>query len=55
LSREGVELQTRAALAAGATPDEVLDIFRLITSMSIHAMVFALPIINELAPAGATT
>lgn len=50
LSREGVEQQVRAALAAGASAQEVLDVFRLITGMSIHAMVFALPIINELAP-----
>lgn len=55
LSREGIALQARAALAAGATTDEILDVLRLITSMSIHAMVFALPIINELAPAGAAT
>jgi alkylhydroperoxidase/carboxymuconolactone decarboxylase family protein YurZ len=54
LSREGVERQVRAALAAGASSQEVLDVFRLITSMSIHAMVFALPIINELAPERAT-
>jgi alkylhydroperoxidase/carboxymuconolactone decarboxylase family protein YurZ len=54
LSREGVERQVRAALAAGASSQEVLDVFRLITIMSIHAMVFALPIINELAPEGAT-
>jgi alkylhydroperoxidase/carboxymuconolactone decarboxylase family protein YurZ len=53
LNREGVERQVRAALAAGASSQEVLDVFRLITSMSIHAMVFALPIINELAPARA--
>jgi alkylhydroperoxidase/carboxymuconolactone decarboxylase family protein YurZ len=53
LSREGVERQVRAALAAGASSQEVLDVFRLITSMGIHAMVFALPIINELAPEAA--
>jgi len=52
MSREGVERQVRAALSAGASPQEVLDVLRLITSMSIHAMVFALPIINELAPEG---
>lgn len=50
LSPQGVHRQVTAALAAGATRQEVLDVLRLITSMSIHAMVFALPIINELAP-----
>jgi len=50
LSPEGVDRQVRAALAAGASAREVLDVLRLIASMSIHAMVFALPIINDLAP-----
>lgn len=50
LNPQGVDRQIRAALAAGASSQEVLDVLRLITSMSIHAMVFALPIINDLAP-----
>lgn len=52
LNPQGVQRQVGAALAAGASGQEVLDVLRLITSMSIHAMVFALPIINELAPEG---
>jgi len=48
LNAAGVRHHAGAALAHGATIEEVLDVGRLISSMGIHAMVFALPIINEL-------
>ncbi|MDI4655316.1 carboxymuconolactone decarboxylase family protein [Xanthobacter autotrophicus] len=49
LNPAGIRLHAGAAITHGATIDEVLDIGRLISSMGIHAMVFALPIITELA------
>jgi alkylhydroperoxidase/carboxymuconolactone decarboxylase family protein YurZ len=49
LNQAGVRQHVAAALAHGASVDEVLDIGRLISSMGIHAMVFALPIITHLA------
>lgn len=48
LNAAGVRDHARAAIAHGASVEEVLDVGRLISSMGIHAMVFALPIINEL-------
>ena len=48
LNPDGVRQHARAALAHGASVEEVLDVGRLISSMGIHAMVFALPIITEL-------
>jgi len=48
LNATGARLHARAAMAHGATADEVLDVARLVSSMGIHAMVFALPVINEL-------
>jgi alkylhydroperoxidase/carboxymuconolactone decarboxylase family protein YurZ len=48
LNSAGVRHHAHAALAHGASVDEVLDVGRLISSMGIHAMVFALPIINDL-------
>lgn len=48
LNAAGVRHHARAAIAHGASAEEVLDVGRLISSMGIHAMVFALPIINEL-------
>ncbi len=48
LNATGARLHARAALMHGATVDEVLDVARLVSSMGIHAMVFALPVINEL-------
>lgn len=48
LNAAGVRHHARAAIAAGASVEEVLDVGRLISSMGIHAMVFALPIINDL-------
>jgi alkylhydroperoxidase/carboxymuconolactone decarboxylase family protein YurZ len=49
LNAAGVRQHAAAALAHGASVDEVLDIGRLISSMGIHAMVFALPVITDLA------
>ncbi|MDR3516632.1 MAG: carboxymuconolactone decarboxylase family protein [Azospirillaceae bacterium] len=48
LNPAGIRQHAGAAIAHGATVDEVLDIGRLISSMGIHAMVFALPVINDL-------
>ncbi|NMN05937.1 MULTISPECIES: carboxymuconolactone decarboxylase family protein [unclassified Novosphingobium] len=48
LNAAGVGQHAHAALAHGASHDEVLDVARLVSSMGIHAMVFALPLINEL-------
>ena len=48
LDSTGARLHARAALAHGASVEEVLDVARLVASMGIHAMVFALPVINEL-------
>lgn len=48
LNAAGVRHHARAAIAHGASVEEVLDVGRLISSMGIHAMVFALPIINDL-------
>jgi len=52
LNPAGVRQHAAAALAHGASADEVLDIGRLISSMGIHAMVFALPVITELVAKG---
>jgi len=52
LNPEGVRQHAAAALAHGASADEVLDIGRLISSMGIHAMVFALPVITDLVARG---
>ena len=49
LNPDGVRQHARAAMAHGASQEEVLDVGRLVSSMGIHAMVFALPIITELA------
>jgi alkylhydroperoxidase/carboxymuconolactone decarboxylase family protein YurZ len=48
LNPAGVRHHAHAAIAHGASVDEVLDVGRLISSMGIHAMVFALPIITDL-------
>tara|TARA_B110001454_G_scaffold177183_1_gene169565 strand:+ start:534 stop:1301 length:768 start_codon:yes stop_codon:yes gene_type:complete len=48
MNPSGVRQHARAALAQGATMDEVLDVTKLVSSMGIHAMVFALPLINDL-------
>jgi alkylhydroperoxidase/carboxymuconolactone decarboxylase family protein YurZ len=48
LNPAGVRHHAHAAIAHGASVDEVLDVGRLVSSMGIHAMVFALPIITDL-------
>lgn len=48
LNPAGVRQHARAAIAHGATVDEVLDVGRLVSSMGIHAMMFALPTITDL-------
>ncbi|MBZ9648370.1 carboxymuconolactone decarboxylase family protein [Sphingobium sp. 3R8] len=48
LSPDGVRQHARAAIAHGASVDEVLDVGRLVSSMGIHAMMFALPTITDL-------
>ena len=48
LNAAGARAHAQAALSQGASVDEVLDVARLVSSMGIHAMVFALPVINEL-------
>lgn len=52
LNQAGVRQHVAAALAQGASVDEVVDIGRLIASMGIHAMVFALPVVTHLAIEG---
>ncbi|EIZ78338.1 gamma-carboxymuconolactone decarboxylase subunit [Novosphingobium sp. Rr 2-17] len=52
LNPSGVQLHARGAIAHGASAQEVLDVGRLISSMGIHAMVFARPIIEELTQEG---
>ncbi|WP_250954385.1 carboxymuconolactone decarboxylase family protein [Rhizobium sp. CG5] len=52
LNGTGVRHHVRAALEHGASAQEVLDVCRQISSMGIHAMVFALPIINSLKQGG---
>ncbi len=48
LNGAGVRQHVQAALLHGASAQEVLDVCKLISSMGIHAMVFALPLINSL-------
>lgn len=48
LNASGVRLHAGGAIAHGASAQEVLDVGRLVSSMGIHAMVFARPIIDEL-------
>ncbi|WP_426191370.1 carboxymuconolactone decarboxylase family protein [Massilia sp. DWR3-1-1] len=48
LSGTGVKQHMRAALAHGATPGEVSDVCKLITSMGVHAVVLPVPVLmNE--------
>lgn len=48
LNASGVRLHARGAIANGASAEEVLDVGRLISSMGIHAIVFARRVIDEL-------
>jgi alkylhydroperoxidase/carboxymuconolactone decarboxylase family protein YurZ len=43
LSAPGVRQHMRAALASGATPGEIIDVCKLITSMGVHAVALAVP------------
>jgi len=43
LSGPGVRQHMRAALASGATPNEIMDVCKLITSMGVHAVVLPVP------------
>ncbi len=47
LSGPGVRQHMRAALANGATPAEIMDVCRLITSMGVHAVALAVPVLIE--------
>ena len=47
LSGPGVKQHMRAALANGATPDEIMDVCKLITSMGVHAVVLPVPVIID--------
>lgn len=47
LSGPGVQQHMRAALANGATPNEVIDVCKLITSMSVHAVVLPVPVLID--------
>ena len=47
LSGPGVRQHMRAALANGATPGEIMDVCKLITSMSVHAVVLPLPVLMD--------
>jgi hypothetical protein len=37
----------RAALASGATPNEIMDVCKLITSMGVHAVVLPVPVLID--------
>lgn len=47
LSGPGVRQHMRAALASGATPDEIMDVCKLITSMGVHAVVLPVPVLID--------
>jgi len=47
LSGTGVQQYMRAALANGATPNEVIDVCKLITSMSVHAVALPVPVLID--------
>jgi alkylhydroperoxidase/carboxymuconolactone decarboxylase family protein YurZ len=47
LSAPGVRQHMRAALANGATPSEIMDVCKLITSMSVHAVVLPGPVLID--------
>lgn len=47
LSGPGVRQHMRAALASGATPNEVMDVCKLITSMGVHAVVLPVPVLID--------
>ncbi len=47
LSGPGVRQHMRAALDSGATPNEVMDVCKLITSMGVHAVVLPVPVMID--------
>jgi alkylhydroperoxidase/carboxymuconolactone decarboxylase family protein YurZ len=47
LSGPGVRQHMRAALANGATPNEIMDVCKLITSMGVHAVVLPVPVLID--------
>lgn len=47
LSGPGVRQHMRAALDSGATPDEIMDVCKLITSMGVHAVVLPVPVMID--------
>lgn len=47
LSGPGVRQHMRAALANGATPNEIMDVCKLITSMGVHAVVHPVPVLID--------
>jgi len=47
LSGAGVRQHMRAALASGATPNEIMDVCKLITSMGVHAVVLPVPVLID--------
>jgi alkylhydroperoxidase/carboxymuconolactone decarboxylase family protein YurZ len=55
LNHEGTRHHIRAALQAGATPEEVLSIIKMATVMSIHSCSLGAPILLEEAKAAGKT
>jgi alkylhydroperoxidase/carboxymuconolactone decarboxylase family protein YurZ len=47
LSGPGVRQHMCAALASGASPNEIIDVCKLITSMSVHAVVLPVPVLID--------
>ncbi|WP_440534547.1 carboxymuconolactone decarboxylase family protein [Variovorax sp. YR566] len=47
LSGPGVRQHMRAALDNGASPDEIMDVCKLITSMGVHAVVLPVPVMVD--------
>lgn len=47
LSGPGVRQHMRAALDNGATPNEIMDVCKLITSMGVHAVVLPVPVMID--------
>jgi len=47
LHEPGVRLYTRAALDAGASVEEIIEVLELTTTLGVHACVFAVPILVD--------
>lgn len=55
LDAEGSRFHVRAALAAGATPEEIVEVFELVSVLGIHAVTTGVPILaDELEREGAS-